>query len=121
MVQVIKQNGGLNFVYEGSYFDWEKLIQERIRKKYIVIFLGCNYSTEDEYFYKIRQNDKEVDWTYKLSDEELKEYCRVLRDSNRRLFEVSQKYDITYFDTSNDRERIFDEIIQFLEDSIEDN
>jgi len=53
-----KAKRGLNFIYEGSYFDWEKLIQERIRKKYIVIFLGCNYSTEDEYFHKIRQNDK---------------------------------------------------------------
>ena len=52
-------------------------------------------------------------WTYNLSEDELTDY--VTRDAiafNRVMMDYLAKYRFTIYDTSSDRERVFDKIIE---------
>ena len=113
------------FVLEGGYFDFEKItsiLQEyganEIKDRFILIGLVQGQKTVDEYVSDFKKYDTEDDWTYNFSEDELRDY--VTRDAipfNRAMTGYLTKYGFTVYDTSTERESVFDKIIEDISNS----
>lgn len=111
---------GNHFVLEGGYFDFEKIASilkeygtEELKDRFTLIGLVQGQKTVDEYVRDFKKYDTEDDWTYNLSEDELREY--VTQDAipfNRVMTEYLTKYGFTIYDTSTDRESMFDMIVE---------
>lgn len=110
---------GLNFIIEGAYINWEKIHDSYISKNFVLILLGTNYDSAEEYYTNIRKYDTENEWTYYLSDAELLSYCKNLKNENDRLKNIIKNEDIMYYNTAFDREKVFERIILDLKTKIE--
>lgn len=108
------------FVLEGGYFDFEKITSilkeygaNELKDRFILIGLVQGQKTVDEYVSDFKKHDTEDDWTYNLSEDELRDY--VTRDAipfNRVMTDHLTKYGFTVYDTSVNRGRVFDKIIE---------
>ena len=107
---------GCKTVIEGTDIDFERLIPNINQRKYLLIGLTYNSVSEEELFQGIRKYDTEDDWTYYLSDEQLKKYCRECIERNRFFNEKFKEYRIPAYDTSTDRETVLTDIAEHLED-----
>ncbi|MBR4959389.1 MAG: hypothetical protein IKY52_00665 [Clostridia bacterium] len=96
--------------------DFVRLIPNINRRKYHLIGLTYNRISEEELFRTIRKYDTEDDWTYYLSDEQLKEYCGQYVSQNRFFDEKFREYSIPSYDTSTNREEVLNDIVEHLED-----
>ena len=111
---------GNRFVLEGGHFDFEKIMPilkmygiEELKDYFILIGLVQNKKTVDEFFNDLRKYDTEDEWTHSLNDNELRELIsRDLIPSNQIMADHLMKYGFTIYDTSTERERIFDEIVE---------
>ena len=108
--------GGCKTVIEGTDIDFERLIPHINKRKYHLIGLTYNRGTKEELFRTIRKYDTEDDWTYYLSDEQLKEYCGQYVSQNRFFDEKFREYSIPSYDTSTNREEVLNDIVEHLED-----
>ena len=111
---------GNHFVLEGGYFDFEKISSllkeygtEELKDRFTLIGLVQGQKTVDEYVRNFKKYDTKDDWTYNLSEDELREY--VTQDAipfNRAMTDNLTKYGFTIYDTSTERESVFDKIIE---------
>lgn len=111
---------GNRFVLEGGYFDFETISSilktygiENVKDQFILIGLVQNKKTADKFFDDLRKYDTEDDWTYDFDDDELREY--VVEDAiptNRMMMEQLKKYGFAIYDTSTERERVLEQIIE---------
>lgn len=116
---------GNHFALEGGYFDFEKISSileeygtEELKDRFILIGLVQGQKTVDEYVNDFKKYDTEDDWTYNLNEDELREYAA--QDAipfNRAMTEYLTKYGFTIYDTSTDRESVFDKIIEDISNS----
>ena len=113
--------GGVKTAIEGSYVDFESLMpflqSEKYKRKYEIIGLTINEETSDELYQNIKSHDTEDDWTYWLTDEELKNEANGIVIKNQFFREQFAKYHINSYDTSHDREMVFEQIIMDLRKS----
>lgn len=108
------------FVLEGGYFEFEKIASilneygvEELKDRFILIGLVQGQKTVDEYIHDFKKYDTADDWTYNLSEDELREY--VTQDAipcNQEMTDSLEKFGFTIYDTSTERERVFDRIIE---------
>jgi len=108
------------FVLEGGHFDFGKIMPilrmygiEELKEKFILIGLVQNQKTADEFFSDLRRYDTEDEWTYGLEDDDLKEL--IVKDfipSNQFMADYLPKYGFTLYDTSGDRDRVFNQIVE---------
>ncbi len=111
---------GNRFVLEGGHFNFEKILPilkmygiEELKEKFSLIGLVQNKKTADEFFNDFRKYDTEDDWTYGFSDDELREYVRQdAIPSSRSMTDHLVKYGFTIYDTSMEREQVFNKIIE---------
>jgi len=111
---------GNRFVLEGGHFDFEGISSivkmygiEELKDNFILIGLVQNHKTADEFFNDLRKYDTEDDWTYSLDDDELRELIsQDFIPSNKAMTDNLIKYGFTIYDTSVEREKIFDKIIE---------
>lgn len=116
---------GNHFVLEGGYFDFEKIASilqeygiEKLNDRFILIGLVQGQKTVDEYVRDFKKYDTKDDWTYNLSEDELRDY--VTQDAipfNRAMTEYLTKYDFAIYDTSTERESVLDKIIEDISNS----
>lgn len=116
---------GNRFVLEGGHFDFEQITSilktygiDELKDAFILIGLVQNKKTADEYFDDLRTYDTQDDWTYDFDDEELRAFSRMSVAFNREMTDYLVKYGFTIYDTSMDRERVFDEIIEDLQSQL---
>ena len=91
---------------------------EELKDRFILIGLVQGQKTVDEYVNDFKKYDTEDDWTYNLNEDELREYAA--QDAipfNRAMTEYLTKYGFTIYDTSTDRESVFDKIIEDISNS----
>ena len=104
---------------EGTHIDFEQLIpflqSDACKDTYTVIGLTFNEITEQQLFDSIRQYDTEDDWTFECDDDELLGNVRYFLDRNLYFNELFEKYNITTFDTSFNREAVFDAILAMID------
>ena len=109
---------GNKFVLEGAYYDFDK-ISEILRSYGIEDMSECFYliglvqrkRSAEDFYSDFRKYDTEKDWTYSLSDDELKAVAEDAVEFNAEMYDKLTKHGFTIYDTSEDRERIFEEIL----------
>jgi hypothetical protein len=117
---------GNRFVLEGGHFDFEKILPilkmygiEELKDEFILIGLVQNKKTADEFFKDLRKYDTEDDWTYGFDDDELREYAsQDAIPSSRSMTDHLVKYGFTIYDTSTEREKVFDKIIEDIKSKL---
>ena len=109
---------GNKFVLEGGHFDFDAIssvFQQydigELKDNFTLIGLLQREKTADEFFTDIRKYDTEDEWTYSFDDEELMAFCKNLASWNQDLYGYYMKYGFTIYDTSGDREQVFEQII----------
>lgn len=102
-----------NYLIEVFDFTFEKL-KEYKDKGFIVVVLGNAYISEEELFKNIRKHDTENDRTYFMSNFNLKLEVGALIKMSKRYEEECKKFDLPYFDTSKEREKILDDAYDFI-------
>jgi len=113
---------GTKYVFEDGkgYFDFDKLVpiweviepdKDYWKTQYLIIGLIYPNQTPEQLFIDIRKHDVENDWTYNISDDELRsrvidgiEYSRNFRDK-------FQKYNPIIYDVSKNRAQVLDNIV----------
>lgn len=107
-----------NYLKEKYLFDtpflYPKDIQYINTEDTKVIFLGYAHIDVDEEVRLIRENDLENYWTTKISDEELSRWTYDNIEFSKYLEEECKKYNIKYFDTSKDREKVLEEALKYI-------
>ena len=116
---------GNRFVMEGVHFDFDKIMPilkmygiEDLKDNFILIGLVYNNKTADELFNDLRKYDTEDDWTYSLNDDELREECEYGVSLSRSMTEHLVKYGFTIYDTSTEREQVFNKIIKDIKSKL---
>jgi len=111
---------GNRFVMEGAFYNFDiissildKYEIEELNEHFILIGLVQNKKTADDFVRDFKKYDTEDDWTYNWSDEDLRDYAveRAI-PFNREMTDLLMKYGFTIYDTSTEREQIFDKIIE---------
>jgi len=119
----VKRN---RFVLEGGYFNFEKILPilkmyeiEELKDNFFLIGLVQNKKTADEFFNDFRKYDTEDDWTYGFDDDELREYAsQDAIPSSRSMTNHLVKYGFTIYDTSTEREQVFDKIVEDIKSKL---
>jgi len=114
------------FVLEGGHFDFEKISSilkmygiEKLKDHFMLIGLVQNNKTADEHFADLRKYDTKDEWTYSLSDKELRELIdQDFIPSNKSMNDQLLKYGFTIYDTSKDREKIFNKIVEDIKSEL---
>lgn len=88
------------------------------RDNTVIIALGHGKLTVKEKFNLCRQYDKETDWSYNISDEELREKCDLWDSLNNRLIHECPIHNIKYFDTSRNREEKLENAYNYILENI---
>ena len=111
---------GNKFVLEGVYFNFEKISSilkmygiEELKDNFLLIGLVQNNKTADEFVRDFKKYDTADDWTYGLTDDELREYA--IQDAipfSRSMTDHLVKYGFTVYDTSSEREQVLDKIVE---------
>ena len=110
---------GNRFILEGAYIDPAKIAEivgsygiDDMREHFNLIGLVQKDKDVETLYRDFRQYDTENDWTYKLSDDELRAVAEDLAAYNREMYTKLTANGFTVYDTSHDREKVFDEIIR---------
>ena len=116
---------GNKFVMEGVHFNFDKILPilktygiEKLKDNFILIGLVYNNKTVDELFNDLRKYDTEDDWTYSLNDDELREECEYGVSLSHSMTEHLVEYGFTIYDTSTDREQVFNQIIEDIKSKL---
>jgi NADPH-dependent 7-cyano-7-deazaguanine reductase QueF len=67
----------------------------------------------------MKKYDTEDDWTYWVKDDELMSDAKYIINKNRIFNEKFKKYGIKSYETSQNREQVFNEIISDLKETLE--
>ena len=117
---------GNRFVLEGAYFDLEKISSilrmygtEELKDKFLLIGLVQNNKTVDEFVSDFKKYDTEDDWTYGFSDDALREIAEDEISFSRFMTDYLLEYGFAIYDTSADRERVLDQIVEDIKSELE--
>ncbi len=110
---------GNRFLLEGGYFNFDIILPilkmyeiEEMKDNFFLIGLVQNKKTADEFFDDFRKYDTEDDWTYSLDDNDLREVSQEAITFSRSMTDHLMKYGFTIYDTSTQREQVFNKIIE---------
>ena len=110
---------GNRFVLEGGYFDFNRILPiikmygiEELTNKFLLIGLVQNKKTVDEFVRDFKEYDTPDDWTYGFSENALRAIAKDAILFSQSMSEHLVKYGFAIYDTSKDREKIFDQIIK---------
>ncbi|HNX14607.1 MAG TPA: hypothetical protein PK854_06190 [Oscillospiraceae bacterium] len=113
---------GNRFVLEGGYFYFEKILPilntygiDELKDNFILIGLVQNEKTVDEFVSDFKNYDTPDDWTYGFSDDDLRGIAEDAVLFSRKMTDHLTKYGFTIYDTSKERKRVFDQIIEDIQ------
>lgn len=121
---------------------WECNIRQA-RNKYGYVMEGCETSVKDckelydngnnliyvlvqidikpeEMARNMKEHDMSNDWSYEMSDEERIEYCVRSIEKAKTIKEECSKYGLKFYDTSKDRDKVLNEIMEDIEKNIKE-
>lgn len=109
---VLKDKNHYGYILESGQLH-PKIVKKMIDfKKTIVICLGLGNLNADEMVEFCIKHDREKDWTFGLSREYLKKHAIDWYYTNEMLKKECPKYRIKYYDTSVNRVKTLNNIIQ---------
>lgn len=104
------------FLIEGIQINPEQLISESFFKDFRIICLGYPNATIDELFYNIRNEDKQLSFSYtkKMSDKELREKISSYIRYSIFLQKKCNDYSIPFYETNQNRSNVLNNIYNTL-------
>lgn len=81
----------------------------------ILIGIGCKDIGIQEMTEKIKENDTKLEWTYGYSDNDLYDIANETINKSKELYKECLNNNISYFDTSIDRYKTYEEIFKYIE------
>lgn len=78
-----------------------------------IYYFGTSEVTPEERYELLKKFDTPKDYTYYKSEEENKENCASIVTISKKLKEQCSIYKLPYYDTSYNRERVFESILGF--------
>ena len=107
------------YVVESADISIENAI--KIFNDYLIICVGCGDISSEKLKNNIRQYDTELDWTKQVDDKELLLIANEIVARSKKMAKESEVYQIKYFDTSLNREKIYEDIYKYLDDEFENS
>jgi hypothetical protein len=114
---VLTHKHGNKFVIEG-YFDFDKILpilelyeKNDLNEHFLHIGLIYPNQTTEGLFNDIRKYDTEDDWTYNISDDELKNHVNISIEYSKNFRDEFQMYAPVIYDVSSNREQVLDKIV----------
>lgn len=86
--------------------------------KNIIYFLGPTNITPEELMREIKIHDTNLDWSYKLTEEELLEHTKEYIERAKETKKQCAFYGIKFVDTSRNREQVLQNIVKEIENEI---
>lgn len=102
---------GIKYVIEGAWINFEKIMKEIDKEKYIIIGLTYNNATPEKMYNNIRKYDTEDEWTYYCTDEKLNNNINYFIEVNKKFNELFKEYSIESYDIDS-REDTLNQIIE---------
>ena len=117
ITQFAKEVNGFNefFVFEAWGIDLESLLPKIDINKFIIIGMGYPNISTDEKLNQMLEYETTADWTKELSLQEKQKIVKHLCNEDKYIKAQINKFNIPFFDTSFEREKVYDDIINFLE------
>lgn len=84
-----------------------------------VVCLGLGDFDVEDVINLCREHDVPDDWSYNIPYEDLKSHAKKWIETNEEFKKDCSKYGIKYFDTTKDREKILNEVVDFISKEIE--
>ncbi len=116
---------GNRFVMEGGYFDFEQIVHilktygmKELKDNFLLIGLVQNKKTVDAFVSDFRKYDTEDDWTYNLSEDDLRDVAEDAISFSRSMTDHLVKYGFAIYDTSTDRERVLEQIVEDIQSEL---
>ena len=116
---------GNRFVLEGGYFNFDKILPilktygiEELKDRFLLIGLVQNKRTVDEFVSDSKKYDTEDDWTHNFSDDDLRAIFESEISFGRSMSDHLMKHGFTVYDTSAEREQVFDNIIEDIKSKL---
>lgn len=81
----------------------------------LVIGIGSKNISNIDMVKNIKENDTKLEWTYGYSDKDLIDICNETIKLSEELEENCKNNNVEYFDTSIDRLKTFEQIIDYIE------
>lgn len=106
-----KEKNNYNYVMEGCEINVADCYKMYSSENNIIIALGKTEVTGEELFRDIRKYDTTAEWTYRRTDEQLLEYAESIVEKSKEIKRECEKFNITFFDTSKNRDEVLNEII----------
>ena len=113
--------GSTGFVLEGAYYDFGKIDAilksygiEHAEEQFILIGLVQREKTAEDFFTDFKKYDTPDDWTYNLDDDELKAVAEDSVAFNEEMYEKLASHGFSIYDTSKEREKVINEIVERL-------
>jgi len=110
------------FVLEGWSFDFEQILPilkmygiDDLKENFILIGLVLNNKTVDELVTDMKKYDTKHDWTYGFNDNDLRKLAEENISYSRYVSEYLTKLGFTLYDTSTEREQVFEQIIKDIQ------
>ncbi|MCX4364727.1 MAG: hypothetical protein OSJ70_03015 [Bacilli bacterium] len=105
---------GYGNIVEGSFSDIGTLM-ELINDEDIIVCLGLGKRNIQEVVNGIIMHDNEKDYTKLWTKEQIKKHFYDITEKDCENYELCKKYSIEYFDTFNNREDVFLNILKYIE------
>lgn len=78
-----------------------------------IYYLGTSDVTSDERYEILKRYDTPKDYTYYNAEEENRKACADIVTISKHFKQLCRTYDLPYFDTSHNREQVFQSILSF--------
>ncbi|MCL2696477.1 MAG: hypothetical protein FWE74_00185 [Oscillospiraceae bacterium] len=116
-------HNGTKYVFEGGYFDLNAMLPvlrmyDEWKDNCLLIGLIYPGQTSGGLFNDIRKFDTEDDWTYNLSDNELRSHVDHCIEYSRNFYNKYQKHNPVIYDVSKNREQVLNKIINDIENDL---
>lgn len=99
-----------------------KIVNELIDfDKTIVVCLGLGDFNTEDVINLCREHDTEQDWSYNMPYEDLKAHAEKWIETNEIFKRDCPKYGIKYYDTTKDREKVLQQVLDSISKQIEEN
>lgn len=120
---------GSKFVVDATFFDFDTgipLMRESLQKywraklldEFVFICLH-NTKTGDELFNDVKKYDTPGDWSYGLSDDELRKHCDEHVGVDLEFYEKWKELGFLVYDVAEGRELVFDRVVEDLKAILE--
>ncbi len=105
---------GSRSIVEGSFTD-VKTIKNLINSEDIILCLGLGKRSLHEIIKEMKKYDDENDYTKDWTEEQLKKHFFDITEQDIENYNLCKKLNIEYFDTFNNREKVFLNILEYIE------